>query len=65
MTWAEAGKVVDDIDRAFKVGLLKSIIISVIIFIVLFLFSPILENIYDDFRYWLDCKKYDRENKIK
>lgn len=65
MTWAEAEKVVDEIDRAFKVGLLKIVGLTVIGFILILFLTPILENIYDDFKYWLYCKKYDRQNKIK
>ena len=65
MTWAEAEKVVDDIDRAVKVGLLKFIGLVVIGFILILFLTPILEKIYEDFKYWLDCKKFDREHKIK
>ena len=63
MTVQEAEKLIDDLDKAFKAGLLKATLITVICAVLLFFLTPIIENLYDDLRYWWDCKKFDRERK--
>ena len=63
MTVQEAEKLIDDLDKAFKAGLLKATLITVICAVLLFFLTPIIENLYDDLRYWWDCKKFDREQK--
>lgn len=63
MTYQEAEEIIEEMDKAFKVGIIKIIIILVLgVIICPFLFST-LEKIWDDFQYWLDCKKWDREHK--
>lgn len=63
MTVQEAEKIIDDLDKAFKAGLLKAILITLICATLLFFFTPIIENLYDDLRYWWDWKKFERERK--
>lgn len=63
MTYQEAEEIIEEMDKAIKVGIIKIIIILVLgVIICPFLFST-LEKIWEDFRYWLDCKKWDREHK--
>lgn len=63
MTYQEAEEIIEEMDKAFKVGIVKIIIILVLgVIICPFLFST-LEKIWEDFVYWLDCKKWDREHK--
>ena len=63
MTYQEAEQIIEEMDKAFKVGIIKIIIILVLgVIICPFLFST-LEKIWEDFQYWLDCKKWDREHK--
>lgn len=63
MTYQEAEEIIEEMDKAFKVGIIKIIIILVLgVIICPFLLST-LEKIWEDFQYWLDCKKWDREHK--
>lgn len=65
MTYQEAEEIIEEMDKAFKAGVVKIIIILVLAVIICpFLFSA-LEKIWEDFQYWLDCKKWDRKNKKK
>ena len=63
MTVREAEKLIDDLDKAFKAGLLKATLITVICAVLLFFLTPIIENLYDDLRYWWDWKKFEHERK--
>lgn len=65
MTVQEAEKLIDDLDKAFKAGLLKATLITLIGAVLLFFLTPIIENLYADLRYWWDWKKFDREREKK
>lgn len=65
MTYQEAEKLIDEMDKAFRIGLIKAIILVLVGAIILFFLVPFLEKVWEDFIYWLDCKKWDRENKKK
>lgn len=65
MTYQEAEEIIEEMDKAFKAGIVKIIIILILgVIICPFLFST-LEKIWEDFQYWLDCKKWDKEHKEK
>ena len=38
-------------------------IVSLIGAVILALIENPLENLWEDFKYWLDCKKWDKEHK--
>lgn len=65
MTYQEAEKLVEEIDNALKIAVIKSVVFVLFIAITLCLLSPFIEKIWEDFQYWIDCKKWDRENKKK
>lgn len=63
MTVQEFEILIDEAIRDFKIALLKGFLIAVLGGIILCLLAPFLEKMWEDFRYWLDCKKWDREHK--
>lgn len=63
MTYQEAEKLIDEMDKAFRIGLIKVIILVLVGAILLVFLVPFLEKVWEDFVYWLDCKKWDREHK--
>lgn len=65
MTYQEAEKLIEEIDNALKIAVIKSVVFVLFIAITLCLLSPFIEKIWEDFQYWIDCKKWDRENKKK
>lgn len=63
MTYQEAEKLIDEMNKAFRIGLIKGFILTLVGAIILVFLVPFLEKLWEDFIYWLDCKKWDREHK--
>ncbi len=63
MTVEEAESLIDEIDRAFTIGLVKVLLIVLLGAFVLIFLDNFLEKGWEDFKYWLDCKKWDWEHR--
>lgn len=63
MTYQEAEKLIDETFRAGEITVIKIIAISLIGAVILALIENPLENIWENIKYWIDCKKWDWEHR--
>lgn len=65
MTVQEAESLIDEIDKAIKIGIAKGLLIALVGALILCLSENFIGKIWEDFKYWLYCKKWDWEHKEK
>lgn len=65
MTYQEAEKLIDEMFRETGITVVKIIVAILIGAIILCCVDTYSENLWESFKYWLDCKKWDKEYKDK
>jgi hypothetical protein len=65
MTYQEAEKLIDETFRETGITFIKIIVAILIGAVILCCIDNSLESLWESFKYWLDCKKWDKEHKEK
>lgn len=63
MTYQEAEKLIDETFRETGITVVKIIAAILIGAVILCCIDKPLENLWENIKYWIDCKKWDREHK--
>lgn len=64
MTWQEAEELIDKLDKAFRIALVKSIVVGILVMILLFTIASIIEWLPGYLRYKKDLKELKKKGRI-